>query len=115
LSTGRLSPVSIDSSTLVLPARISPSTGTRFCRARRRRRRGGDFVDRQIRQPAVAQTERCRAAAASSRIASRFALGARFQPLAEQHQRDDDGGRLEVQMGFVPGLPQATLEPEVER
>ncbi len=35
-----------------------------------------------------------------------LALGARFQPFAQQHQRDDDGRRLEIKM---PGLAMAVF------
>ncbi|MDR8937501.1 hypothetical protein FEP65_04407 [Burkholderia multivorans] len=36
----------------------------------------------------------------------RLTLRARFEPLAEAHERDDDGGRLEIQMARMRGIAQ---------
>src|SRR3972149_6411390 len=105
LSTGMLSPVTIDSSRLEAPLRSTPSTGT-FSPGRTSTRSprptpptgpGGrglepdQLLDRRRRPPA----------------------GDRLQVPAEEDQRDDDGGRVEVHLAPDPlGLAGAGEEEQ---
>ena len=103
LATGRLSPVISDSSTWLSPSTISPSTGTRSpgrTTTRSPTRMASIGTSLSI---AVAPHPRGRRAQRLQRAdrLGGLALGARLQPLAEQHQRDDDRRGLEVQMHAV--------------
>ena len=77
-----------------------------------------DVVDRHFDRLAVAHHQRLvgtQRGKQPDRL-GRLPLGARLEPLPEQHERDHDGGRLEVQVLHVPeAVHPDAVDPEVER
>ena len=102
-STGRLSPVSIDSSSAERPSRTDAVDRHLLAGPHAHEVADADLLDRHVDARAVAET---RAVAAASPISAgwrrRSALGAGLQPAAEQDQRDDDHRGLEVQSRGKP-------------
>ena len=104
LRHGRLSPVISDSSMCERPDTIRPSTGTR---SPGRMLTGADAYLRQRHVALDAVLDDARAVGTqrvqrADRVGG-LALRARLEPLAEAHQRDDDGRRLEIQVAGMQG------------
>ena len=109
LPTGRLSPVSMDSSTAELPAITSPSVGTSFAGPHQQGFAGDDGLDIDDHLDTVADDGRGRRLQFDE-LADRFAglaLGALFQIAAEQHEGDDARRRLEIEEVRAPVRQQA--------
>ena len=100
--TGIPSPVTIDSSTLPLPDRTTPSTGSFSPGPHPQPVADGDRVERHVvLAPGVAQAVcgRRRQLQQQAQRGSSTAPGAQLQHLAEQHQGGDGGRALEVVQG----------------
>ena len=115
LLTGRLSPVSIDSSTAELPAITSPSRRHPFAGPHQQRFAGDDGLDIDDHLDTVAEDGGGRRLQFDE-LADRFAglaLGALFQIAAEQHEGDDARRRLEIEEVRAPVGQQAGQAVEV--
>ncbi len=98
-SAGMGSPVTIDSSTALRPSSTTPSTGTFSPGRTRRRSPRRDRLERHVLLAAVVrQAPRRLRRQAEERADGRAGAAARAQleHLAQQHQRHDHRGRLEV-------------------
>ena len=99
-STGIGSPVSIDSSTALSPSSTTPSTGSFSPGRTRRRSPTRDARERHVDLASVRRAGAARVGGASAeQRADRGAgppPGPQLEHLAEQHERHDHGGRLEV-------------------
>ena len=98
-STGIGSPVTIDSSTALRPSSTTPSTGTFSPGRTRSRSPAMDLLERDVGLAAVGgEPPRGPGRQPEQRAdrAAGAAAGAQLEHLAEQHQRGDDRGRLEV-------------------
>ena len=98
LSTGIGSPVSIDSSTAEPPPTTTPSTGTFSPGRTTHEVAGHDLGHRHVGLAAVAQHAGRLGLQADERADGQagLPLGARLQHAAEEDERDDEGGRVEV-------------------
>ncbi len=119
LATGRLSPVISDSSTWLRPSTTSPSTGRRSPGRTSTRSPTTTCCDRQLLLDAIAQHPRRRRPQRVQRTdgLGGLPLGAAFEPFAEQHQRDDRGRGLEVQVRHAGAgvLPQQVQRQAIGR
>ena len=99
-SAGIGSPVTIDSSTALCPSRTTPSTGTFSPGRMRRRVSDPHLADRHIALLAVPDYARRSRSQAEELLQGRAcsATRAQLQHLAEQHQRRNDGRRIEVRL-----------------
>ena len=96
LCTGRLSPVTIDSSTSLSPSTTAPSTGDLRAGADEQQIADDDLGGRDLDRFAVAEHDRLRRGQVEQR-ADRVvgaAAGPHLEPVAEQHERGQHGGRL---------------------